>query len=279
MSTSAEQPSATTSEAAPSSEVALPPLATGAVEGIFIAEEAGGPMQSLPEARVVQGRGIFGDRYCKRKGTYSVFRASKLNPGQREPGRQLTLVSAEGVEAAFKANGMAPLESLGTLRRNVVVRGIPGELLQSALGRRIHLGDEVVVFAHRPTVPCMYNERKMSRPGFVEGCWDVAGVSCEVLQGGQLRAGDAVRIEGGDPAVERIDEGKQSPGYFVRPSERSKAVKRNAALAVSSVLPRLLETDPAGVVRAIESYQSVGLKLFQRPKRFRRAEALQDRLH
>lgn len=277
MSTSADQPSATTSEAAPSSEVALPPLATGAVEGIFIAEEAGGPMQSLPEARVVQGRGIFGDRYCKRKGTYSVFRASKLNPGQREPGRQLTLVSAEDVEAAFKANGMAPLESLGTLRRNVVVRGIPGELLQSALGRRIHLGDEVVVFAHRPTVPCMYNERKMSRPGFVEGCWDVAGVSCEVLQGGQLRAGDAVRIEGGDPAVERIDEGKQSPGYFVRPSERSKAVKRNAALAVSSVLPRLLETDPAGVVRAIESYQSVGLKLFQRPKRFRRAEALQER--
>ena len=72
------------SEAAPSA-IAAPALATGAVEGIFIAEEAGGPMQSLPEAQVVQGRGIFGDRYCKRKGTYSVFRASKLNPGQREP--------------------------------------------------------------------------------------------------------------------------------------------------------------------------------------------------
>ena len=67
------------------------------------------------------------------------------------------------------------------------------------------LGDEVVVFAHRPTVPCMYNERKMDRPGFVESCWDVAGVSCEVLVGGQLRAGDAVRIDSALD-VERIDE-------------------------------------------------------------------------
>jgi MOSC domain-containing protein YiiM len=278
---SSTTPAASTADTPTGSDATLaadsaPPLATGNVEGIFIAEEAGGPMQSLPEAKVVQGRGIFGDRYCKRKGTYSVFRASKLNPGQREPGRQLTLVSAEGAEAAFKANGMEPLESLGMLRRNVVVRGIPGDVLQDAIGRRIRLGDEVVVFAHRPTVPCMYNERKMDRPGFVESCWDVAGVSCEVLVGGQLRAGDAVRIDSALD-VERIDEGKQSAGYFIRPSQRSKAMRRNAALALAATLPRLLETDPGGVVRAIESYQTVGLKLFQRPKRFRRAEALQDR--
>ena len=42
-------------------------------------------------------------------------------------------------------------------------------------------------------------------------------------------------------------------------------------------LPRLLKVDPGGVARALESYQSVGLKLFPRPKRFRRADALQER--
>ena len=42
-------------------------------------------------------------------------------------------------------------------------------------------------------------------------------------------------------------------------------------------LPRLLKVDPGGVARALESYQPVGLKLFPRPKRFRRADALQER--
>lgn len=252
-------------------------LAAGAVEGLYIAEEAGGPMTELLEATLVAKRGIVGDRYCKRKGTYSVFRASKLNPGQREPGRQLTLMAAEGVEAAFAMNGMKALDSLGDFRRNVVTRGIPAAALQAAVGRQIRLGDEVVVFVHRSTVPCHYNERKMERPGFVEVCWDVSGVSCEVLVGGQLRQGDAVRICGGEPQHDKVDEGQQTPGYFVRPSQRTKAQVRQAAAQRTALLPRLLEVDPAGVVRAVENYQTVGLKMFSRPKRFRRAQALQDR--
>ena len=41
--------------------------------------------------------------------------------------------------------------------------------------------------------------------------------------------------------------------------------------------PRFRQVDPSGVARALESYQSVGLQLFARPKRFRRADALQER--
>ena len=174
-------------------------------------------------------------------------------------------------------NGMKALDSLGDFRRNVVTRGIPAAALQAAVGRQIRLGDEVVVFVHRSTVPCHHNERKMERPGFVEVCWDVSGVSCEVLVGGQLRQGDAVRICGGEPQHDKVDEGQQTPGYFVRPSQRTKAQVRQAAAQRTALLPRLLEVDPAGVVRAVENYQTVGLKMFSRPKRFRRAQALQDR--
>lgn len=254
-----------------------PPLASGVIDGIYIAEEASGSMTELTEARLIAGRGIFGDRYMRRKGTYSVFRVSKKDLGQREPGRQLTIVSAEGLEAAFLTNGMKALDSLGDFRRNIVTRGIPAAVLQGAVGRELALGDEVVVFVHRVTVPCMYNERRIERPGLMEATWDVCGVSCEVVRGGNLRSGDAVRIAGGEAQMERVDEGAQSPDFFIRPSKRTRQQVNQGLLMRSAALPKLLELDPGGVARAIESFHSVGLTLFKRPKRFRRAEALQER--
>ena len=79
---------------------------SGVVDGIYIAGEASGSMVEQTEAQLVAGRGIVGDRYAKRKGTYSVFRQSKKDSGMREPGRQLTIVAAEGIEAAFITNGL-----------------------------------------------------------------------------------------------------------------------------------------------------------------------------
>ena len=60
--------------------------AVGTVEGIYIAEKAGAPMLSLDRAEVLTQRGIKGDRYAARRGTYSVFRMLAKMPGKREPG-------------------------------------------------------------------------------------------------------------------------------------------------------------------------------------------------
>ena len=57
------------------------------IDGLFIAAEAGAPMTEVASAELVAGRGIVGDRYCRRQGTYSVFRQSLKSPGAREPGR------------------------------------------------------------------------------------------------------------------------------------------------------------------------------------------------
>ena len=77
--------------------------------------------------------------------------------------------------------------------------------------------------------------------------------------------------------AERMDEGHQAPGFFMRPSTRTRKQVVQAQQMQQAALPKLLEVDPNGVARALESFHSVGLQLFKRPKRFRRADALQER--
>ena len=92
------------------------------IEGIFLSPTASEPMQSVQTGTLIAGKGLDGDRYCKHKGSYSVIRLSKHNPGEREPGRQLTLLSANSVEDAFDRNNLQRPDSLGDLRRNIVIR-------------------------------------------------------------------------------------------------------------------------------------------------------------
>ena len=110
----------------------------------------------------------------------------------------------------------------------------------------------------------------------MEACWDCAGLNCEVLVGGEIRAGDAVVI-GSEAQPQRVDGGVQAPGFFERPSKRTRAQIHAAQRFSADRLPALLNSDPGGVVRAVTSFNSVGLQFFKRPKRFRRGEAIQDR--
>ena len=95
------------------------------IEGIFLSPTASEPMQSVQTGTLLAGKGLDGDRYCKHKGSYSVIRLSKHNPGEREPGRQLT----HSVEDAFDRNNIQRPDSLGDLRRNIVIRGLTSEEL------------------------------------------------------------------------------------------------------------------------------------------------------
>ena len=72
------------------------------------------------------------------------------------------------------------------------------------------------------------------------------------------------------------DGGRHPSSFLVRPSQRTKAMVNAGYAARYADLPYLLERDPGGVARAIESYESVGLQMFKRPKRFRRAEVMEQ---
>ena len=234
------------------------------MEGIFVAPVSSAPMKSLDEASLIEGRGIGGDRYCERKGTYSVLRFSSANPGEREPGRQLTMISADGVEEALAAKSIAPLASLGDFRRNLVLRGISARSLFGAVGREVALGDEVRVFVHRHCVPCMYNERKNGAAGMMEAAWDASGISCEVIAGGRLRVGDRVEVLSKPKDKARIDAGTQPAGYYTPPSRRSAATVRRAAKQMAEARAALEPLDGEGVARVERAYNSVGLSFWPR---------------
>src|SRR5437899_12340009 len=85
----------------------------GTVVSINIASKAEGPMQSVNEVRAIPGKGLEGDRYFFRQGTFY----------KPQPDREITLVEAEAIEA-FRDDFKIDFD-LSATRRNVVTRGVP----------------------------------------------------------------------------------------------------------------------------------------------------------
>lgn len=208
-------------------------------------------MESVSEATLIAGVGIEGDRYALKTGTYSAKFFG-------EPGKNLTMMSAEGVEATMSATGLAPFESLGDLRRNVVIRGLTAEALNSIIGHEVAVGTAGVrLFLHRRTVPCKYREAQTKRAGLMNKLWDVCGVNCEILQGGAIRVGDTVAVVPNSHQPKRCNPGTKPPAFFIKPSDRT------AEQAKSLVIPPFVATimclvDPEGFQRVEDGYGSVG---------------------
>jgi MOSC domain-containing protein YiiM len=142
----------------------------GTLVSIFVAEKAGAPMRSVPRANAVTGKGIEGDRSF---------------PAPR-PDYQVTLIEEEAVAAAAAA-AKAPIEPIQT-RRNLVTRGVP---LNHLVGREFTVGS-VRLKGHRLCEPCQDLE-KATRPGTVQDLLHRGGLRAEVLSGGTLEPGQAVR--------------------------------------------------------------------------------------
>jgi hypothetical protein len=147
----------------------------GTVELIALTAEAEGPMRAVPEAKAVEGRGLLGDRYERKAGTFS---------DPRGRGYDLTLVESEALEElAAKGLELAPIQA----RRNLLVRGIA---LDNLIGRRFRVG-EVECFGQRRCEPCSHLER-LTQPGVLRGLVHRGGLRADVLSSGRIRTGDRV---------------------------------------------------------------------------------------
>jgi len=133
-------------------------------------------MASVREARAVAGKGLEGDRYFSRTGTYSS------DPG---PGRDVTLIELEALEALKRDYGieLGP----GQSRRNIVTRGVP---LNHLLGREFKVG-EVTLHGIDLCEPCAHLER-LTVKGVVRGLIHRGGLNAHILTGGMIRVGDAI---------------------------------------------------------------------------------------
>jgi MOSC domain-containing protein YiiM len=159
------------------SDVPEAPPWTGRVAGVFIGPAAGQPMQGVTVVRAVAGRGLEGDRYFERTGTFSE------RPGT---GREVTLIESEAVASASSDYGLdlAP----GDARRNIVTEGVP---LNHLVGREFFVG-EVRLRGIRLCEPCAHLARLTRRP-VVKSLTHRGGLRAEIVAGGTIREGDPIR--------------------------------------------------------------------------------------
>lgn len=152
----------------------------GTVVSIHIAATGAAPMKSVANVQVIAGRGLEGDRYYSKQGTYSN------QPGS---GRDVTLIEIEAIEG-LKRDYQIQLDP-GQARRNIVTRGIA---LNHLVEQEFRIGD-VVLRGTRLCEPCAHME-KLTIKGTLRGLIHRGGLRAEIVKGGTIRVGDVIESKG-----------------------------------------------------------------------------------
>jgi MOSC domain-containing protein YiiM len=146
-------------------------VSEGRVEGIFITSEHGELPQPVERVRALAGRGLEGNRY--------------FFDDAAPPGRAVTLIAAEAVEALESEHGIS-LEAAAT-RRNVVTRGID---VNDLVGKRFRIGD-VECEGVELCEPCEHLQ-SLTKPGIIKGLVHRGGLNADILSDGDISVGDPV---------------------------------------------------------------------------------------
>ena len=98
--------------------------------------------------------------------------------------------------------------------------------------------------------------------------WNEAGVNCEIVRGGKIHPGDAVRAVPGSYDPERCEDGGKGDTFYLRPKLRSFEQVKAGKRGLAALHQRLLKTDPEGAARVQAAYATVGLSFFPRADAF-----------
>ena len=135
-------------------------------------------MQQITTAQAIPGRGLDGDRYASRVGTFTPRSG-------RSVGYDLTLIEAEVLDELTLPDG----QRLGyaEARRNLVTRGID---LNALVGQRFKVGD-VECVGRRLCEPCAHLER-LTHKGVLRKLIHSAGLRADILTAGTITVGAAI---------------------------------------------------------------------------------------
>ena len=152
------------------------------VVAILVAGHAREAMKNLESVEAEVGRGLVGDRYFLRQGTF-FQEASKRD----DPSREVTLIEQEALEALAREYHIEL--SHAQSRRNVLTRGIA---LNHLVGVEFTIGgaEGVTLRGLRLCEPCGHLERINGLK--LEGLKHRGGLRAQVIKSGTLRVGDAI---------------------------------------------------------------------------------------
>jgi MOSC domain-containing protein YiiM len=148
----------------------------GEVAEIYIAPRSGEEMTLIREARAEAGRGLEGDRYFEKLGTYSNI---------PEPGRQVTLVEMEAIEAVMRESGV--YITPGDARRNLITRGVA---LNDLVGKQFRVGEATLVGVEL-CEPCAHLVSLIGK-NVLRAFVHRGGIRADVVSSGMIRTGDRV---------------------------------------------------------------------------------------
>ena len=148
----------------------------GSVSSIHTAADAGEAMASVAEVRAVAGRGLEGDRYFKGAGTFS---------SEPKPGREVTLIESEALEAASAEAGF-PIQPRDS-RRNIVTRDVG---LNDLVGREFWVGD-VKLRGIELCEPCSHLAQ-LAGKSLLRSLVHRGGIRADIVGDGVIRVGDVV---------------------------------------------------------------------------------------
>lgn len=148
----------------------------GRVEAIHIAPAAGEDVEGVERVEAEAGTGLRGDRYYEAEGTFSE------NGG---PGRHLTLIEAEAVEAIEREADIS--FEPGEHRRNVTTRDVA---LNHLVGEEFTVGD-VRCVGTELCEPCSHLQ-SLTEEGVLNALVHRGGLRADVIESGTIGVGDAV---------------------------------------------------------------------------------------
>ena len=144
----------------------------GRVEWISLRTQRNVPVQPVEVATISAESGMVGDHYSGQNGK-----------------RHVTLIQAEHLPAIAAFVGLPSVDP-ALLRRNIVVSGLN---LLALKGQRFRLGDAVILEHTGECYPCSKMETALGDGGY-NALRGHGGITARVVQGGQIRVGDEVRL-------------------------------------------------------------------------------------
>ncbi len=151
-------------------------IVRGTVLSIHIAPAGSAPMVSIREIQAIAGKGLEGDRYFRKTGSFSK------TPGS---GREVTLIEVEAMEA-LQREYQIDIDA-GQARRNIVTQGVA---LNHLIDREFAVG-AVVLRGTRLCDPCSHLE-KLTVKGTLRGLIHRGGLRADIVRGGVIRVGDTI---------------------------------------------------------------------------------------
>ena len=157
------------------------------IQAIYIASNAGAPMESKTTVEVQADFGIKGDRYASGMGAFSDRQPPKI--------RHISLIASTGIAIAnlwLEASNEALFADSET-RRNVVLDGISPSELNSLVGQIFQLGG-VSLRGTELCAPCVRPGELVGKSDFLDAFDQRGGIRAEILSSGMISTGDALFI-------------------------------------------------------------------------------------